>query len=258
MRVLIVEDDRILGTFLKKGLMLEGHDVDCAADGDAAVEMAAQQNPDLMVLDLGLPLRDGTEVLEMMRTLSPDTAVLVLTGRSQVNERVRCLDLGADDVVLKPFSLHELMARCRALIRRRQRFADPILRFGGIDLNRMERAVSYEGVRIDLTAKEFNLLEVLMLRKGVSCSRSELLAHVWHSAPETGPNIVDVYITYLRKKLAAAHPGDRSAQSAIETVRGTGYRVRDKRKVPRFEAPHAQELKNLAGTSSPVEFARGA
>jgi DNA-binding response OmpR family regulator len=235
MRVLVVEDDRALGVFLQKGLMLEGHDVEWIGDGDAALEMAAQMTPDLMVLDLGLPCRDGTEVLEAMRRDLPDTAILVLTGRSQVQERVRCLDLGADDFVLKPFSFHELMARCRALLRRRERFADPVLRFGGVEMNRMERTVSYEGVLIDLTVKEFNLLEFLMLRQGVCCSRAELLSHVWHSTPEAGTNVVDVYVTYLRKKLAAAHPEDNQGESAIETVRGSGYRLRDKRKVPRFE-----------------------
>lgn len=257
MRVLIVEDDSTLGAFLQKGLILEGHDVDCAVDGDAAVDMAIQQAPDLMVLDLGLPLRDGTEVLEIVRRVSPDTAVLVLTGRSQVPERVRCLDLGADDVVLKPFSLHELMARCRALLRRRERFADPILRFGGIDLNRMERSVTFEGAPVALTAKEFNLLEILMSRKGVCCSRTELLSHVWQSAPETQPNIVDVYVTYLRKKLAAAHPESKAGQSAIETIRGAGYRIRDKRKIPRFDTP-ALRQQDSRDQPSQVVFARGA
>ncbi len=140
--------------------------------------------------------------------------MLVLTGRSKVQERVRCLDLGADDFVLKPFSFHELMARCRALLRRRDRFADPMLRFGGVDLNRMERTVAYEGTRVELTAKEFALLEFLMLRRGASCSRAELLAEVWHSTTEAGTNVVDVYITYLRKKLAAAHAGRRGVDLA--------------------------------------------
>ena len=241
MRVLVVEDDPALAVFLQKGLMLEGHDVDWAADGEAALEMAAQQTPDLMVLDLGLPRRDGTEVLEIMRRSFQDVVVLVLTGRSVVQERVRCLDLGADDFVLKPFSFHELMARCRALLRRRERFADPVLRFGGVELNRMERTVLYEGARVELTVKEFALLEFLMLRRGASCSRAELLNGVWHSTPETGTNIVDVYITYLRKKFAAAQPGRDRWSSAIETVRGSGYRLRDKRRVPRLEAPAAPD-----------------
>ncbi|MGD0647335.1 MAG: response regulator transcription factor [Acidobacteriaceae bacterium] len=240
MRILIVEDDPSLAVFLQKGLILQGHEVDRAGDGDAALEMAAQQEPDLVVLDLGLPRRDGVEVLETLRREFPGSLVMVLTGRSDVQERVRCLDLGADDFVLKPFSFHELMARCRALLRRRDRFADPMLRFGGVTLNRMEHAVSCEGVGVELTAKEFALLEFLMLRRGACCSRAELLTEVWHSTPEAGTNVVDVYITYLRKKLGAAHPEDNVWTSAIETVRGSGYRMRDRRSIPRLEAPVAQ------------------
>ncbi|MGA7156953.1 MAG: response regulator transcription factor [Acidobacteriaceae bacterium] len=236
MRVLVVEDDPALAVFLQKGLMLEGHEVDRVGDGQTALQVAEQQVPDLIVLDLGLPQRDGTEVLGQLRRDLPGSLVLVLTGRGDVQERVRCLDLGADDFVLKPFSFHELMARCRALLRRRDRFADPMLRFGGVAVNRMERSVSYEGVRVELTVKEFALLEFLMLRRGVCCSRAELLDEVWHSSTEAGTNVVDVYITYLRKKLTAAHPDADRWTSPIETVRGLGYRMRDKRAVPRSEA----------------------
>lgn len=258
MRVLVVEDDRSLGLFLQKGLMLEGHDVECVWDGDSALEVASQQCPDLMVLDLGLPRRDGSEVLETMRKEFPDTAILILTGRSQVQERVRCLDLGADDIVLKPFSLHELLARCRALLRRRERFADPILRFGGVEMNRMERTVQYEGVRIELTSKEFNLMEFLLLRRGECCSRAELLKKVWHSTPDAGTNIIDVYVTYLRRKLAASHPNDESAESVIETVRGSGYRMRDKRRIPRFEKRSMRHEITKDEARPVVELAKGA
>ena len=239
MRILIVEDDPALAIFLQKGFALQAHAVDRAGDGDAALEMAEQQEPDLIVLDLGLPRRDGVAVLQILRREFPSSLVMVLTARTDVHERVRCLDLGADDFVLKPFSLHELMARCRALLRRRERFADPMLRFGGVTVNRMEHAVSYEGEAIELTAKEFALLEFLMLRRGACCSRAELLTEVWHATPEAGTNVVDVYITYLRKKLAAAHPEDNVWTSVIETVRGSGYRMRDRRTIPRSEAPIA-------------------
>ncbi len=246
MRILIVEDDPALAIFLQKGLMLQGHNVERAGDGDAALEMAAQQEPDLVVLDLGLPRRDGVEVLEILRREFSSTLIMVLTARADVQERVRCLDLGADDFVLKPFSLHELMARCRALLRRRDRFADPMLRFGGVTLNRMEHAVSYEGVSVELTAKEFALLEFLMLRRGASCSRAELLTEVWHSTPDAGTNVVDVYITYLRKKLGASHPEDKVWNSVIETVRGSGYRMRDRRTIPRIEVPEVQNQPQAA------------
>jgi DNA-binding response OmpR family regulator len=201
------------------------------------LEDAHSRPPDLMVLDLGLPRRDGTEVLAVMRSDFPNTAVLVLSGRSDLEERVRCLDMGADDFMLKPFSFHELLARCRALLRRRDRFADPVLRFGGVELDRMGRTVLFEGQPIRLTVREFKLMEFLMLRKGECCSRTELLSYVWSGAANSGTNIVDVYITYLRKKLNAAHPEEPAGLSAIETVRGSGYRLRDKRKVPRLEDP---------------------
>jgi DNA-binding response OmpR family regulator len=258
MRVLVVEDDPALAVFLQKGLMLEGHDVDWAGDGEAALEMAAQQAPDLMVLDLGLPRRDGTEVLEIVQRDQPSTMVLVLTGRSDIRERVRCLDMGADDFVLKPFSFHELMARCRALLRRRERFADPLVRFGGVALNRTEHTVSYEGRGVELTVKEYALLEFLLLRRGACCSRAELLREVWRGTPEAGTNVVDVYITYLRKKLAAVHPEKSPWESAIETVRGEGYRMRDKRKVPRVESPVVKSQRKQDRLEDDVKLAYGA
>lgn len=235
MRVLIVEDDSSLGQFLQKRLVLEGHEVAWVGDGESALENAERSSPDLMVLDLGLPRRDGTEVLGLMQAHFPQTAVLVLSGRSDLQERVRCLDMGADDFMLKPFSFHELLARCRALLRRRDRFADPVLRFGGVELDRMARTVLYEDKPVRLTVREFKLMEFLILRKGESCTRAELLSHVWSGTPAAGTNIVDVYITYLRKKLVAAHPEAEAGLSVIETVRGTGYRIRDKRRVPRME-----------------------
>ena len=235
MHVLVVEDDPALAMLLQKGLVLEGYEVERASNGDAALDMVVEQAPDLVVLDLGLPCRDGTEVLELLSRDFPSSLVLVLTGRSNVQERVRCLDLGADDFVLKPFSFYEVMARCRALLRRRDRFTAPMLRFGGVELNRMERTVSYHGAHVELTVKEFSLLEFLMLRRGGPCSRGELLSEVWHSTPEAGTNVVDVYITYLRKKLAAAQPDHNRWASVIETVRGLGYRLQDRQQPSNFE-----------------------
>ena len=225
MRVLIVEDDAALGLFLQKGLKLEGHEVAWVGDGVAALEQVEALRPDLMVLDLSLPRKDGTEVLEEMRGKYDDTAVLVLTGRSMVEERVRCLNLGADDCLLKPFSFHELTARCRALLRRRERFADPVLRHGDVELNRMERRVTRNGRAVELTAKEFSLLEFLMQRKGGCCTRAELLREVWQMSPDAGTNVVDVYVNYLRKKLGAVSVDEDSGGLVIETVRGEGYRM---------------------------------
>lgn len=237
MLVLVVEDDPSLGQFLQKRLLLEGHQVAWAVDGDAALEEAYRHPPDLMVLDLGLPRRDGIEILAVMRQDHPRTSVLVLSGRSDVEERVRCLDTGADDFMLKPFSFHELLARCRALLRRRDRHSDAVVRFGGVEMDRMERTVRCKGVPVELTVREFALLEFLMLRKGECCTRTELLNKVWQGTPGSGTNIVDVYITYLRRKFAAVWPELNDGASVIETVRGAGYRLRDERKIPRLERP---------------------
>jgi DNA-binding response OmpR family regulator len=232
MRVLVVEDDVALGLFLQKGLKLEGHDVAWVGDGESALQYAEEHRPDLIVLDLSLPRKDGTEVLAEMRGRFNGTAVLVLTGRSLVEERVKCLNLGADDCLLKPFSFHELTARCRALLRRREQFADPVLRHGDVELNRMDRRVMRNGRMIDLTVKEFALLEFLMLRRGQCCSRSELLREVWQMSPEAGTNVVDVYVNYLRKKLGAASVDGDAGYSVIETVRGEGYQMCSVKKLP--------------------------
>jgi DNA-binding response OmpR family regulator len=225
MQVLIVEDDAALGLFLQKGLKLEGHDVTWVGDGEAGLRHAEEHRPDLMVLDLSMPRKDGTEVLEEMRGRFDEMAVLVLTGRSQVEDRVKCLNLGADDCLLKPFSFHEFTARCRALLRRREQFADPVLRHGGVELNRMDRRVTRGGRPVELTVKEFSLLEFLMRRRGQSCSRSELLKEVWQMSPDAGTNVVDVYVNYLRRKLAAANVDLDQTGSVIETIRGEGYRM---------------------------------
>ncbi len=230
MRVLVVEDDKALGLFLQKGLKLEGHDVDWVGDGDAAIRHAEAHRPGLMVLDLGLPRRDGTEVLHEMRARYPDCSVLVLTGRGMVDERIRCLNSGADDFLQKPFSFSELTARCRAVVRRREQFADPVLRYGAVEMNRMTRHVRRDGYALELTGKEFALLEFMLNRRGECCSRSELLREVWQMSPEAGTNVVDVYINYLRRKLAGAHPDGDSSVPVIETVRGSGYRLLNGRK----------------------------
>lgn len=222
MRVLIVEDDKALGAFLRQGLELEGHEAQWVEDGEAALVSVAGASPDLIVLDLSLPRRDGTDVLRELRARQHDSSVLVLTGRNDLNSRVHCLDIGADDCLLKPFSYFELMARCRALLRRRRQAADPVLRHGDIELHRVERRVSRAGRTVTLTQKEFALLEYLMLHKGECVSRSRLLADVWQMPAETGTNVVDVYVNYLRRKLDCEGDG---GPPVIETVRGSGYRV---------------------------------
>jgi DNA-binding response OmpR family regulator len=228
MRVLIVEDDVALGGFLRQGLTLDGFDVALAADGEAALASAAKLRPELMILDLGLPRKDGMEVLAEMGEHFRSTSVLVLTGRAAMEERVACLELGADDVVLKPFSLEELRARLRAL-RRRRRSEDQVLRFGDLVMDRAERRVTQSGREVELTTTEFSLLESLLRRRGERvCSRAELLREVWRDPVGMGTNIVEVYINYLRKKLGLRLGRNSgvlrpSCQSVIRTVRGEGY-----------------------------------
>lgn len=229
MRILIVEDDAALGQFVSRGLKLEGHEVELVTDGKSGLDYALAHAPDLMVLDLSLPQKDGIQVLEEMHGRFSKTSVLVLTGRNGIEDRVKCLNLGADDCLLKPFSLSELTARCRALLRRREQFADPMVRVGDVELNRMERTVKRDGQLVELTGKEFALLEYLMLAGGRTCLRSDLLREVWQASPVAGTNVVDVYVNYLRKKLGAARMGPRpqgretEPDRVIETVRGEGY-----------------------------------
>jgi DNA-binding response OmpR family regulator len=219
MRLLIAEDDRALGLFLTRGLEADGHRVRVVCDGGAAVEAFRQELPDLTILDLNMPVKDGEQVLAEIRLLDADLPVLVLTGRQEVETRVRCLDQGADDLMTKPFSLHELRARCRALLRRK-REARLVVRAGDLELDRMEHTARRGGQSVTLTNKEFALLEHLMLNRGQCVSRVELLDSVWQMEPAQTTNIVDVYVNYLRRKLKDPAPGH-----LIRTVRGQGYVV---------------------------------
>jgi DNA-binding response OmpR family regulator len=219
MRVLIAEDDAALGLFLKRGLEADGHEVRWTMDGEAAIEAFSREIPDLTILDLNLPRRDGTEVLRVVRSFGDEYPVLVLTARQEMAVKVRCLDEGADDCMIKPFSLDELRARCRALMRRR-RESNLVLRHSGLELNRVDHTVQRDGRPIMLTNKEFALLEFLLLHRGSCISRSTLLDRVWNAEGQSGTNVVDVYINYLRRKL-----NDNPAGSIIQTVRGQGYRI---------------------------------
>lgn len=219
MRLLIAEDDRALGMFLRRGLEADGHQVTLAADGQVAVDTFLVDMPDLTILDLNLPRMDGMEVLQKIRSCNDQLPILILTGRSEMETRIRCLDLGADDCMLKPFSLQELRARCRALTRRR-REVSLVLRYADLEVNRVNRSVKRAGESVQLTNKEFALLECLLLGRGRSISRSDLLEQVWEMNPAAGTNVVDVYVNYLRRKLK-----DTSANPLIKTVRGQGYSI---------------------------------
>jgi DNA-binding response OmpR family regulator len=219
MRLLIAEDDQALGMFLRRGLEADGHQVTIAVDGEMAMDAFSAEMPDLTILDLNLPRRDGMEVLQYLRSISDELPIMVLTARNELETRVRCLDMGADDCMLKPFSLVELRARCRALLRRRKQ-TSLVLRYADLEVNRMERTVTRSGESVQLTNKEFALLECLLNSRGRCVSRGELLKQVWEMNPEAGTNVVDVYVNYLRRKLK-----DSGDSPLIQTVRGQGYSI---------------------------------
>lgn len=232
MRMLIADDDPSLGGFLARGLEMEGHDVKLATDGEMAMAVARRDLPEMAVLDLNLPRRDGVEVLEFLRSLTADLPILILTARQDPEVRVRCLEIGADDFMLKPFSFAELRARCRALQRRRS--PGLILRHADLEMNRVDRSVTRAGQLISLSNKEFSLLEALLLHKGRVVPRATLLREVWHIHRDCGTNVVDVYVNYLRRKLGDAsrcegeRNGDRQLSEAvplIRTIRGQGYAI---------------------------------
>ena len=219
MRLLIADDDQALGLFLRRGLEAEGHRVHSVRDGAQAVAVFRDESPDLTILDLSLPVKDGEQALREMREMSMDLPILVLTGRADVDTRVRCLDRGADDYLTKPFALSELRARCRALLRRNGG-SQLVLRAGDLEFDRLGHVARRNGQTISLTNREFALLERLMLNRGHCVTRSELLGTVWNSEQLQTTNIVDVYVNYLRQKLGDTPPG-----KLIRTVRGKGYMI---------------------------------
>ncbi len=220
MRILLVEDDVPLSSFVRKGLEAEHYAVDTAGDGDLARQLALDNDYDLIVLDLNLPKLDGIAVLTAVRAKKPSLPVLVLTGRSRVEDRVQSLDTGADDCLIKPFSYSELSARVRALLRRSPRSVEALLRVADLELDRIERRVSRGGKHIELTSKEFALLEYLMRNAGRRMTRAMIVEHVWNLSFDTTTNIVDVYINYLRKKV-----DEGFTPPLIHTIRGVGYEI---------------------------------
>jgi DNA-binding response OmpR family regulator len=220
MKILIAEDDEALARFVRQGLEGEQYAVDVVTDGEQARAAANEVEYDVVVLDLNLPKLDGFSVLRQLRLKRPTVPVLVLTQRTRVEDRVQCLDTGADDYLGKPFSFSELSARIRALLRRSHLPSESVLTVGDLKLDRVEHRVERAGRRIELTTKEFALLEYLMRNVTRQVTRSMIIEHVWNLTFDTTTNVVDVYINYLRRKIDDGHP-----VKLIHTVRGVGYEL---------------------------------
>jgi DNA-binding response OmpR family regulator len=216
-RILIAEDEPRLASFLEKGLRAEGFTTTVVTDGATASAMAQDEEFDLLVLDLGLPGKEGADVLRDMRRAGQRMPVLILTARDDLDSTVAGLEGGADDYVTKPFKFEELLARIRARLREQSEPEPTVLEAGGVTLDMRTRRASVEGRTIELSAREYTMLEVLMRHAGQVLSREQLLSHVWGYDHDPGSNVVDVYVGYLRKKLGP---------DVIETARGMGYRLR--------------------------------
>ncbi len=224
MRVLVVEDEVKMARLLKRGLEEEAYAADVAANGADGIWMATENPYDAIVLDVMLPDVDGFEVCRRIREAGQWAPVLMLTARDAVPDRVRGLDVGADDYLTKPFAFAELLARLRALVRRGARERPPVVAVGDLRLDPASKAVRRAEQTIELTPKEFSLLEYFMRHPGEVLTRTQLLAHVWDFAYEGDSNVVEVYVRYLREKI------DRPfGRHSLETVRGMGYRLHEER-----------------------------
>jgi DNA-binding response OmpR family regulator len=216
-RVLIIEDEARLASFLEKGLRANGYSTKVAPDGESARRLADDREFDLLILDLGLPDMDGLTVLRELRDEGLRLPVIILTARDELDDKVEGLDAGGDDYVTKPFRLEELLARIRVRLRGDSAKEETVLEVGGVALDLRTRRAAVEGRTVELTAREFTMLETLMRHRDQVLSREQLLSHVWGYDYDPGSNVVEVYVGYLRRKLG---------EGVIETARGMGYRLR--------------------------------
>jgi DNA-binding response OmpR family regulator len=216
-KLLVVEDEQRVASFLVKGLRANGYGVEWVSTGRDALRRSVDADVCMVILDLGLPDLDGLEVLESLRKRGATVPVLVLSARGRVNDRVKGLDLGADDYLAKPFAFEELLARIRANLRPRADVSAGVLRAGGISVDQVRHEATVGGRTFTLSAREFALLQAFVGHPSQVLSRQELLSMAWDMNFDPGTNLVDVYVGYLRRKLGEA---------LIETVRGSGYRLR--------------------------------
>ena len=219
MRILIVEDDPAIVRFLERGLAAHGHRAVTADNGEDGVLMATEESVDFVLLDIMLPGMDGQEALRRIRARRPGVPVLMLTARDEVRDKVDALDGGADDYLTKPFDLEELLARMRALVRRADQPEAARIEIGDLKMDLRSRRVWRGEKLVDLSSREFTLLEYFVRHRGQVLSRQQILSAVWDYAFDPGSNVVDVYVSYLRNKLDR-----RGEPSLIATVRGAGYR----------------------------------
>ena len=218
MRILVAEDDRKAASFLRKALSEEGYAVDVTHDGDAALAQALATAYEIVVLDIMLPGRDGLSVVRQLRLQSSRVPVLLVSARGRVEERIEGLNAGADDYLSKPFALGELVARVRALCRRGEARGAVLLRLAGLEVDTVKHSVRRDGATVELTVREYRLLEYLLRNSGQICGRMQILEAVWEYHFDPGTNLVDVYVRRLRSKFDAG-PGPR----LLHTIRGIGY-----------------------------------
>jgi len=221
-QVLVADDDVPLAHFLRRGLQSNQYDVRLAHDGETVLQEISTTQYGLLILDLNLPKIDGMSLLPRLRPLAPNLPVLVLSARSGLEDRIMALDGGADDYLVKPFSFQELIARSRALLRRKGKISGDVLQVGDLILNRAEFRVERSGKKIDLTAKEFALLEYLMVNARRTLTRAMIMEEVWKSPYDGSTNLVDVYIKYVRDKVDTGFP-----TKLMRTARGIGYVISD-------------------------------